>query len=1241
MKYLTTIVCFLTLWCSVNARCVVRGECYEVNGMVKPCPADIEAQPLIDGLSEEKAREIVDIFSSICPTLVVDDGGNRLPDNQILTCCTADQVIRTAESLTLAESVLGRCPTCYRNFARQICEMNCATDQSRFVNVTTATAADGTLYVDVIDYRVYEKFMLDAHASCSGVLVPQTGMPAINLMCGNAVICDAEAWFGFTGDTSVNPLAPVQVNFHMSPDKEESMNKEALPCNETFGDDLPCSCVDCVSTCPVGTEPVVPDICTVMSVNCFGFSVGIVFFVISVIIFIVLAFIERSKQNKTADSKESETGPNKLTRIFQSVFAKIGGFSASNPVLIIMLTSWVTFTMIIGLTFLNLTSNPIELWSSPDSRSRQQLNYFNERFGPFYRTAQVFLTFDLDGFEANNVSYGPAFRKEALEELVKLEDAIIDIGREHGGVTLEDVCYAPLRAPGGENHLDYCVSMSASSYLGADRNNINADTYLTNIQNCINNHYSFSCLASWGGGAEPELAFGGFEPGNILSANALLINFPISNFLLEEALQPVLEWELKFIELLHDYRDNWKKDFVSVAFSTERSIEDEIQRVSVAEAVPIAISYILMFIYVTLSLGNIRSFKTWFIDSKIMVALGSILVVVLAIACAMGTLGYANVTLTLLAINVIPFFVLSIGIDNVFLMVNTLHDIQSNLKSFDDYREDFSFEKKRKFVFEKMLRQVGPSMFVSSVTQIMCFAIGTIANFPAVVTFSIFASVSLSFLFVFQITTVIALLSIDYKRASSNRLDLFCCIQKKVLDDENPLHSETPYKGVTQRLMEPYSKYLLGFRVKIVVVIIFMAMVSISVMLIPNLEIGLDQELALPKDSYVYEYLQAVSSLIRMGPPVYFVVKSGLDFTNPVHQNAICGGQLCNSDSLTTQIFLAAQHSNITYISKSSNSWLDDFIDWSSLYGVCCQFNTTDGGFCESSSNAEECAFCEIPRSDYANGMLRPHREAFEKYIPSFLQDPPTEICNKAGLASYSSAVNYVLDSEGRATVHDTNFMAYHSPLSTSKDYITAVDYGYQVADSITAAVKANTGLDVEVFPYSLFYVFFEQYLTMWADTFSSLGYCLIGALFFNLLASGFNLVTTFAVLFNTVLVVLNMMAVMYIWNIPLNAVSCVNLIVSIGISVEFCSHIAYAYATSQRQGGREKVEEAIQKVGATIITGITFTNIPIVVLAFSYTELIEVFFFRMFLSLVVLGFLHGMIFFPVLLCYLDSIKRK
>lgn len=1242
MKLIITVVILSCLY-SVKARCVMRGECVEINGFAKPCPYPYDPPAVLVNLTQSDRVEIMNILESRCPFLVYDEYGSLKPIEDIVTCCDEIQLRKMQESLMLAEGILGRCPTCLRNFVRQICEMNCSPDQSRFVDVTVLNAIDGTPYVNEIDYRLHEKFMLEAHASCSGVVVPQTGMPAINLMCGNAPVCDADAWFGFTGDTTTNPLAPVQVNFLRWPTEEDSMNARAPPCEETMGEDLPCSCVDCFANCPVGTEPLPPSICTVLSVNCISFSIGIVFFVISVTIFCILSILEYKRlRNVQFENNVSKTVPedNIFIRFFQETFGAIGAFSSKNPVLAIMVTTWIAFAMLFGVLNLNLTSNPLELWSAPDSRSRTELNYFNSRFGPFYRAAQVYLQFTgLEPFEVDNITYGPAFRIEALQELVKLEDAIFNIGRDTGGVVLEDVCYAPLRPRGGEKRVEQCTFMSASVYLGRDRNNINNETYLSTIQNCLNNYLALNCMAEWGAGADPDISFGGVAGNNILSATTLLINFPISNFLLEEELQPVLEWEQKFLDLLHDYEANWKPDFVEVSYGAERSIADEIERVSRAEILPIAISYLLMFIYVILALGNIRYCRTWLVDSKITVGISCIIVVLGSIFCAMGVMGYAEITVTLLAVNVIPFFVLSVGVDNVFLMVNAIHDIETNLKEYDDYNENFSASKKKTFIFTKMMKTVGPSMFVTSVTQITCFAIGSLANFPAVVTFAVFASLSLGFLFIFQITTVVAILSIDYDRARQNRLDVFCCVQKKILLDNDPLNADTPYQSIIGRLMKPYSEFILNWKVKIVVAIIFMAIFSISIILIPQLEIGLDQNLVLPTDSYMYRYLQSVNDVLRLGPPVFFVLKGGLNFTDTNDQNVICGGQLCYPDSLTTQIFLAARHSNVTYMAKSSNSWLDDFFDWSDLTGACCKYNTTNGGFCSSTDTSPDCQFCSLGRDEFGNG-LRPDAETFENYIPFFLQDPPTDQCNKGGLASYSGSVNYELDSEGRAHVQDTNFMAYHVALGTSSEYINAVKFGYEVADNITSAIKKHTGKDVEVFPYSVFYVFYEQYLTMWGDTFSSLGFCLIGALVINLLATGFNVLTTFTVMFTSIMVVIDMMGVMYIWNIPLNAVSCINLIVSIGIAVEFCSHLAYAFATS-KSPPNERVADAICRVGATIITGITLTNIPIIVLAFSYTELIEMFFFRMLFSLVILGFLHGMVFYPVFLSYVNDIIKK
>lgn len=63
---------------------------------------------------------------------------------------------------------------------------------------------------------------------------------------------------------------------------------------------------------------------------------------------------------------------------------------------------------------------------------------------------------------------------------------------------------------------------------------------------------------------------------------------------------------------------NWsiseKPDFIDVAFRSERSIEDELIKESTAEASTVVISYILMFIYVSLALGSYNSINTLLVN---------------------------------------------------------------------------------------------------------------------------------------------------------------------------------------------------------------------------------------------------------------------------------------------------------------------------------------------------------------------------------------------------------------------------------------------------------------------------------------------------------------------------------------------------------------------------------------------------------------------------------------------------
>ena len=67
-----------------------------------------------------------------------------------------------------------------------------------------------------------------------------------------------------------------------------------------------------------------------------------------------------------------------------------------------------------------------------------------------------------------------------------------------------------------------------------------------------------------------------------------------------QALGPALAWEKAYI----DFLKNYKSENFTLAFNSERSIQDEIDRESMGDVATIVISYLVMFVYVTLALGD-------------------------------------------------------------------------------------------------------------------------------------------------------------------------------------------------------------------------------------------------------------------------------------------------------------------------------------------------------------------------------------------------------------------------------------------------------------------------------------------------------------------------------------------------------------------------------------------------------------------------------------------------------------
>ena len=87
---------------------------------------------------------------------------------------------------------------------------------------------------------------------------------------------------------------------------------------------------------------------------------------------------------------------------------------------------------------------------------------------------------------------------------------------------------------------------------------------------------------------------------------------------------------------------------------------------------------------------------------------------------------------------------------------------------------------------------------------------------PAVHTFSIFAAVAVAFNFLLQMTILLAVVTLDAKRQSRNRIDILCCIKA---DKNDEVVEECCPGGILYYIMKNiYAPTLMLYPIRVIVV---------------------------------------------------------------------------------------------------------------------------------------------------------------------------------------------------------------------------------------------------------------------------------------------------------------------------------------------------------------------------------------------------------------------------------------
>mmetsp|Transcript_7407 Transcript_7407/g.6932 ORF Transcript_7407/g.6932 Transcript_7407/m.6932 type:complete len:527 (-) Transcript_7407:1200-2780(-) len=479
--------------------------------------------------------------------------------------------------------------------------------------------------------------------------------------------------------------------------------------------------------------------------------------------------------------------------LLNKVFYRIGLGVTRHPFIVFI--SAFLITALAGLSFINFraTDDPQELWVPKSSRANLEQEYFKSHFGSFFRINEAFFSPADESKDTQDI-----FRPSYLHLLYYFQKAVEDgiVEKDGKSYTFDDFCYKPIAGKP-------CLITSPMGFWKMNQTAIPTTAEQVKIDaQCIPrpDQTGRICFDRTGVPVQVGAIFGGTTcvkddsqpcaPCRI-DASAYMVTFLLnnndySNPVAEEWEKNVFQRNVKTFNLFAEYHtelppgvddynqtlyDQLKSVYegdqnesmlkLKIDYLSERSIPDELGKIGAQNQYVIMISYLLMFIYVGMALGYFPSL----VHNRFLLGFTGIIVVLMSLAIAIGITFFMNIPLSLISTEVVPFLILAIGVDNMFIIVRAEQEVSDKA----DPEERVALA----------LKEVGPSIFTAAFCESLAFFVGMLTRVPALESFCLVAALGIMADFLLQITFFCAALHLDAKRIRAGRWDIIPCMKSR------------------------------------------------------------------------------------------------------------------------------------------------------------------------------------------------------------------------------------------------------------------------------------------------------------------------------------------------------------------------------------------------------------------------------------------------------------------------------